>query len=224
MSGVGGHYVFLKLSAHDSGDGLTKNVIPLKVTSVSCSVSKTIPSIPIPLSGSIFGESSTTALDIGAASKSLSLTGVILSETITKQYSDGTDKSLKFTAHEIAQMIASSVDSTGTAINQAISELVVLMPSFVKSDYTYRAGVDGVFNTDDASILVPFTFASRGTANNLDNEGVVLPNSFPDSSTAKGVEGFLRSFSFDLAADTIEISFSMDFEVARVFPRGNPFI
>ena len=189
MSGINGYYVFLKLSSHESGDNLNTNVIPLRVVSVSCSVNKAIPSVPIPLS-TITGESTTAALDIGAASKSISLQGFIVSGNISKEFSDGTSKNLNFTAHEIAQMIASGVDSTGGSLGD----------------------------------LIPFTFTSRGSANSLDNEGVILPNSFPDTSTSKGVEGFVRSFSFDLSAETVEISFSMDFEVASVFPKGNPFV
>ena len=220
MSGINGYYVFLKLSSHESGDNLNTNVIPLRVVSVSCSVNKAIPSVPIPLS-TITGESTTAALDIGAATKSISLQGFIVSGNISKEFSDGTSKNLNFTAHEIAQMIASGVDSTGLALQQSFNELVVLIPSNVDSNYVSRDDASGIGSLGD---LIPFTFTSRGSANSLDNEGVILPNSFPDTSTSKGVEGFVRSFSFDLSAETVEISFSMDFEVASVFPKGNPFV
>ena len=61
--------VYLKLQAHKPSDGLTTNVIELKATSVSISVSKTIPSFEVPLSGVATGESITAALDLGMAFK-----------------------------------------------------------------------------------------------------------------------------------------------------------
>jgi len=199
-------YVYLKTKAN--GGSLTKNVIPLKVTSIGISVDKTIPSFPVPVSGLTFGESTTAALDAGMSSKQISIQGFILPETITKDGSGGhSGTALNYTAHEIAQMIASGVDSTGAAIHQAFDELVFLIPSTVDENFAQVAERN-----------IPWTFSSRGAANELDNFRVPFPADFPTSSTDSGVKGFIRQFSCDFTSDTVEVSFSMTFEVATVFP------
>jgi len=208
--------VYIKLQSHSDSDGLTKNIIPLKVTSVGISVSKQIPALPIPLSGVTFGESITAALDLGMASKTIQIQGVILDTSITKTFDSG-DTTVTMTAHEIAQLIAAGVDATGFAQNQAFNEIVILMPSFVKDDYTQRAGIDT--SDRNTGTLVPFNFSSRGTRNALDNKGVPVPfSSFPDSSSDTGITGFVRSFSCNIESESYELSFSLDFEAATIFP------
>ena len=206
-------YVYLKTQSY-TGTNLSQNTIPLNVVSAGISVSKTIPSFPIPLSGVATGESITTAFDLGMASKSVNLSGFIQDAEITKTFGGGdnptTTETHTFTAQEIAQMIASGVDSTGFAKKQAFSELVILIPSNVDADYNIR----GTLGT-----LIPLTFGSRGNTNEKDNEGVPLPlTTFPDSSTDVGLTGFIRSFSFNLEAESTDVSFSLDFEVATVIP------
>ena len=206
-------YVYLKTQSY-TGTNLSQNTIPLNVVSAGISVSKTIPAFPIPLSGVATGESITTAFDLGMASKSVNLSGFIQDAEITKTFGGGdnptTTETHTFTAQEIAQMIASGVDSTGFAKKQAFSELVILIPSNVDADYNTR----GTLGT-----LIPLTFGSRGNRNEKDNEGVPLPlTTFPDSSTDVGLTGFIRSFSFNLEAESTDVSFSLDFEVATVIP------
>lgn len=236
-------YVYLKLQSNtDNSDSV--NVIPLKANSVSISVSKTIPSFAIPLSGVATGESITAALDLGMAQKTISVQGIILDETITKTI-EGSPKSLKFTAHEIAQMIASGVDSTGFAKNQAINELIVKIPSLVASDYNYigTCSNSAYLNKTDCEANggtwtqthngnaisdsstredgrnIPFTFASRGANDELDNLGVPAKiSSFPDKDTDTGLTGFIRSFSCDISSETYELSFSLEFETAIIVP------
>mgnify|MGYP003665219159 CR=1 FL=1 len=186
------HNVFLKLQAYDEADGLYINTIPLKAESVDFTTDKTIPSFPIPI-GAITGESTTIALDLGMSNKSVSLKGVITNQTIIKKFSGLPNKEVTFTAHEIAQMIASGVDSTGLAQHQAFNELVILMPSTVDKDYIQVA-----------ERLIPFTWRSRGDSNRLDNSRVPMPFDFPDATTADGIKGF--------------VSFSMDFQVATIIP------
>jgi len=215
-------YVYLKLQSNTNNSD-TVNVIPLKANSVSISVSKTIPSFAIPLSGVATGESITAALDLGMAQKTISVQGVILDQQIKKTH-EGATTNVIFTAHEIAQLIASGVDSTGFAKNQAFNELVVLIPSFVDSNYVQRTGVlssTTIVSGDsrDEGTLVPFNFASRGTEGFGDNLGVAYRGSaFPTSSTSTGMTGFIRSFSFNMEAEAIDISFSMQFEVAIIGP------
>jgi len=206
-------YVYLKTQSY-TGTNLSQNTIPLNVVSAGISVSKTIPAFPIPLSGVATGESITTAFDLGMASKSVNLSGFIQDAEITKTFGGGdnptTTETHTFTAQEIAQMIASGVDSTGFAKKQAFSELVILIPSNVDADYNTR----GTLGT-----LIPLTFGSRGDRNEKDNEGVPLPlTTFPDASTDVGLTGFIRSFSFNLEAESVDVSFSLDFEVATVIP------
>ena len=206
-------YVYLKTQSY-TGTNLSQNTIPLNVVSAGISVSKTIPAFPIPLSGVATGESITTACDLGMATKSVNLSGFIQDAEITKTFGGGdnptTTETHTFTAQEIAQMIASGVDSTGFAKKQAFSELVILIPSNVDADYNTR----GTLGT-----LIPLTFGSRGNTNEKDNEGVPLPlTTFPDSSTDVGLTGFIRSFSFNLEAESTDVSFSLDFEVATVIP------
>tara|TARA_B100000282_G_scaffold113453_1_gene80510 strand:- start:3992 stop:4651 length:660 start_codon:yes stop_codon:yes gene_type:complete len=215
--------VFLKLQSHSSTNGFETNIIELLANSVSISVSKTIPAFPVPLSGVFTGESITAALDLGMAQKTISVQGVILDQRIKKTF-DGTLKDRFFTAHEVAQMIASGVDSTGFAENQAFNELVILIPSFVDSNYNQRTGVNSgttinATSDRDEGTFVPFNFASRGDDNELDNFNV--PNklsSFPDSATDTGLTGFVRSFSCDISAETFELTFSLEFETAIIVP------
>ena len=208
-------YVYLKTQAY-TGSDLSINTIPLDVSSVGISVSKTIPAFPVPLSGVALGESITAALDLGMATKNISLSGTITDTFITKT-NVGNSNPIKFTAHEVAQMIAAGVDSTGFAKNQAFSELVVLMHSFVGNDYQTRNGVD--VNDRSTGTLIPLTFGSRGGPNSKDNLGVPTPfSTFPDASTDVGLTGFVRSFTCNFEAESFDLTFNLEFEVASVVP------
>ena len=151
------HKVFLKTNYHanESSEDYTTDVIPLNVTSISISTSKTIPSFPIPLSGIVSGESVTAALDLGMATKTVSLNGFITDASLKKNFNTS---ALEFTAFELAQILHSSVDSTAIARNQSVSELVILMPSKVDENYNQVTQRD-----------IPFTFRSRGSPNSKDN-------------------------------------------------------
>ena len=91
------------------------------------------------------------------------------------------------------------------------------MPSFVDSNYVQRGGIDTADR--ETGTLVPFTFASRGENNALDNVGVPAKiSSFPDADTDTGLTGFIRSFSCDISGETYELSFSLEFETAVIVP------
>ena len=205
------YYVYLKTGKHDTDDGSSLNTIPLRVNSVNISTTKTIPSFPVPLSGLASGESLTAALDLGMATKQISLSGFIVQTTIKRTDHTGTENTVDMTAHDIAQLIHSSVDSTALAPSQAIKELIILYPSKVNNSYGY-------WNSDESTKNIPWTFRSRGSPNQFDNEGVPASNTFPTSSDSPGLEGFVRSFSTPLEAETVEISFQMEFEVANMAP------
>jgi hypothetical protein len=220
------HYVFLRLGAGASGGNeLTDNIIPLKATSVDISTNKTIPSLDVPFSGLLTGESVTAALDLGMASKSISITGFILEDSITKKFSKGSNAiTRKFTAIEIAQLIHSSVDSTGLQSYQAINELIFLYDSKVDANYVQR-GTPESQTPNSETQLIPFTFSARGdggvTSGTFDNQGVAFPKTFPADNKADGLKGFIRSFSTTIESTTIDVSFNLQFEVATVFPQGN---
>lgn len=207
-------YVYLKLQKF-SGTDLTIDTIPLKVTSAQFSVDKNIPVINLPFAGLGTGESRTLSLDLGMSSKRLSLTGFIVdgslkrSHTVEDPNTAGSPaKSLNFTAQEIAQLIASGVDASGINEYQAFQELILLMPSIVDENYAQVT-----------ERQIPFTFKARGDANKLDNTGAFIPHTpFPTSSTSTGLKGFVSSFSFSFAAETVEIEFSMEFTISDVLP------
>jgi hypothetical protein len=195
-------YVYLKTKANTGST--TIDVIPLKATTITIATDKTIPAKAIPFSGLATGESTTAALDMGMSSKNITIQGVILPAAITKSHTAGAKN---FTAHEIAQMIHSGVDSTGLAEHQALDELVFLIPSTVNESYV-----------EVTERNIPFSFASRGADNTLDNFQVPLAEDFPTTSTSEGLKGFIRQFSSDFSAEAVEVAFSMTFEVATVFP------
>jgi len=202
------YYVYLKLQNH-SGSSASVDTIPLRVNTVNVSVDKTIPAIPVPLSGLGTGESATVALDLGMSNKRISLTGFITETEIRRSHTktDGVVDTLSFTAQELAQLIASGVDSTGLAGFQAINELVILIPSKVDENYAQ-------VNKRD----IPLTFRARGEALKKDNTNVAFPSSFPTSSTSKGLTGFVQNFSYEMSGETVEVSFTMEFAVATVLP------
>jgi len=202
------YYVYLKTGAYSEGDGSTTNTIPLRAVSVNITTQKNIPSFPIPLSGAVTGESLTAALDLGMATKNISINGFIVDGTITRH---GT--AFEMTAQEIAQLIHSSVDSTALADHQAITELVILIPSKVDETYTQHA----------TTVDIPWSFRARGDSGFLDNTDVPVALNFPTRVDAAagnhaGLKGFVRSFGTPLEADTVEINFSMEFEVATIIP------
>jgi len=210
------HAVFLKLGSYGTGgssEDLVTNTIPLKVTSITIATAKTIPSLEVPFSGALSGESVTAALDLGMASKSISLNGFILEDTITKKWAedDAPTGAKTYTAIELAQMIHSSVDSTGLQTYQAINELVFLYDSKVDNNGDQRTSTQ----------VIPFTYASRGNRKERDNRGAVLSSTFPTNQFSTGMKGFVRSFNTTIDSETIDISFDLQFEVAQVFPSGN---
>ena len=77
--------VFLELQRrNDQGTDIQTNRIPLLVTEVGISTNKTVPNMGIPFSGAVRGESTNLAFDVGLAQKTVSLTGILLDQEITK--------------------------------------------------------------------------------------------------------------------------------------------
>tara|TARA_R100001510_G_C7656100_1_gene215736 strand:+ start:330 stop:1055 length:726 start_codon:yes stop_codon:yes gene_type:complete len=233
----GTHYVFLRLGAAKDND-VQVNTIPLKAETISVSTTKTIPSFDVPFSGMFSGESRTVAFNMGMASKSISVTGVITDTTIIRRFNSMSPKNfdksvdrpssssfsdpsalkppivndtitIDMTKEEIAQLIHSNTDGTALQQMQNMNELIILIDSKVDSRYQYR-------NSDESKSLIPFTYAARGFNDTLDNEGATLALSdFPDSATDTGLNGFVQSFSCDFnAEEPMAISFQLEFIVA----------
>lgn len=206
-------YVYLKLNAFASeSNDLTLDTIPLKVVNVNISVSRQVLDFVIPLSSIATGESLNVGADFGAAEKTISLEGYLVDANIKKSH---TDNSVFFTAQEIAQMIAASVDSSSLAKYQNFNELVVLIPSNVDSNFADRNSSSGIGSRGD---LIPFTFRARGAANTKDNTRVPAPFVFPDAQTNEGIKGYISQFGFSLNAEATEVTFTMDFKQANIFP------
>lgn len=216
------HFVFLKTGMYDESEGLNVNSVALKATSISVSVNRSVPNIPVPLSSLVRGEAERVGVDLGFGEKSVEITGFITNQTIRRTHTrtDPNDDSsavraINMTAEEVAQLIASGVDSSGLARHQTMNELVFKINSNIDETYTERT----------TPLFIPFTFASRGDAFEKDNKGVPLPSAFPSGTTQAdldketGLKGYIESFSFSLEGDApTDISFSLSFKVARIFP------
>ena len=83
----GTHYVYLRLGSAKEND-LTVNTVALKAETVSVSTTKTVPSFNVPLSGMFSGESRTVALNLGMASKTVSIQGQITDQTIIRRFDE----------------------------------------------------------------------------------------------------------------------------------------
>ena len=233
---VGGYqnYVMLELARRSSGDtpgGDTSehmnNRIGLLCTSLDIQTNKQSLAFPIPFSGVIAGESTTLALDAGLATKTISLQGIILDQWVKKQTNKNDFSAVKLSAHEIAQMIHSYVDSSFLHEDQNLTKLIVLYPSRTTKDFTQRT--NGATLDTMQLPLVPFTWANRDTEIPTTEGGFKLAfgnTPFPDeinlvttidgeSTTEKeipGVTGFINDFSTNLSGDEFPaISFSLTF-------------
>lgn len=222
MASVGDVYIKLKEFSGGISD-IHIDTIPLKVISASVSVNKTIPNINLPLAGLATGESTNLALDLGMSDKSVSISGYILDAELTRSHTTdgaGNAKPLKFTAMEIAQLIASGVDSTGLANYQGFDELLLFTESFVDENYDDRgqAADSNITQLGTLSATVPLTFTSRGAKNTKDNTNVFRPFTYPTSNSVDGLRGYISSFSYTLNAESVEVEFSMEFAISKVIP------
>jgi len=192
------HFVFLDLSSRSPfGAGTTSmesfntNRIALKCDTVSISTGKNIMAFPTPAIGIATGESVSLGLDLGMATKSVSLSGIITEQVISKQFnagdfpkdekdpSDGTTPytdtedgkwvKVKMTAPEVAQLIHSYVDASFMQAQQNLNKLIILIPSRVGPKFLYHDEDDaeniisGVGSQTEAEScpLIPFTYAVR---------------------------------------------------------------
>lgn len=214
--------VFLNFKSRndlDSSAPFNANRIALKAESIDINTTRTVPSFPLPFSGAITGESTTLAIDLGMATKNISISGIITEQVITKIDDSDNTYTVKMTAHEVAQLLHASVDSSFIQTQQNIGELIILMPSRVNNSYELHDGITSETPVDELP-LVPFTFSSR----TVDQENSLRASNFPDpvtgSNSGKGVEGFIQTFGTNIVGGQPFITFNLTFEVALV-PLGS---
>ena len=222
--------VFLELARRNDKGGGQVNRIPLYVTEVSFSASKTIPNIGVPFSGAIRGESTNLAFDMGLTQKTVSIQGVLLEQVIQKDNdsgvtSDASGDGVKLTAFELAQLIHSYVDGSTFQDDQNLNKLLVFYPSRVDNNFDYRTGVDADTPIDSANLAqIPWNWKNRA----YDNAFTLMSGNTTDSpstafdakvKTAEhiGLEGFIRSFSTTFSgAEYPSVTFQLEFEESTI--------
>ena len=222
--------VFLELQRrNDQGTDIQTNRIPLLVTEVGISTNKTVPNMGIPFSGAVRGESTNLAFDVGLAQKTVSLTGILLDQEITKN-SEGTAKTVTLTSFEMAQLIHSYVDSSAFQDDQSMNKLLIFYPSRVDNTFSYRKDGSSVdynptnYPDDDQLPRIPFNWKNRAydnaqtilSGNTLEEPSTVF-DVLEKSKNQIGLTGFIRSFTSTIAGEQYpSINFTLEFEEARV--------
>jgi len=192
------HFVFLDLGARTplfdevNMENYATNRIALKCESVGISTAKNIMAFPTPAIGIATGESVSLGLDLGMATKSISLSGIITEQTIYKQFSKSdidlttyptsyTDDvngqklvKVNMTAQEVCQLIHSYVDASFLQSHQNLNRLIILYAGRVGPDYKYydealsdSTDEDSAVKTVENCPLIPFTYRVR----NLSEDG-----------------------------------------------------
>tara|TARA_B100001250_G_scaffold413103_1_gene446144 strand:+ start:2151 stop:2906 length:756 start_codon:yes stop_codon:yes gene_type:complete len=224
------NYVMLELARRASGDttgsSFTTNRIGLLANTLDISTNKQTLAFPVPFSGIVSGESKTIGIDLGLATKTITISGIILDQYIVKDNSR-TPINVKMSAHEIAQLIHSYVDSSFLHEDQNLSKLIILMPSRVDENFVQRTGH---IDTDHSGLpLIPFNWANRDydipqTSSGFKlslgatefpsslNSVIALDNDNDIETEIPGIPGFINDFSTSFAGDTAPaISFSLSF-------------
>ena len=142
------------------------------------------------------------------------------------------------TAFEVAQLLHSSVDSSAFQKHQNLNQLIILIPSRVNHEYKYHKGLPErakmdlyetptEFTAIENLPLIPFTYKVRSQDNKgsiyaimPDNDDGTAYSNFAqpihDNIEVEGLNGFVRSFTCNIAAGSPFVTFTMDFEVAFV--------
>lgn len=209
--------IFLQFdTAMKTTDGAITNRIMLRCNTCSINTNKIANSTPLPFSGLIRGESTAIVLDLGMASKSVSVGGVIHDQIISRRYGTDAPIYVSMTAQEIAQLLHSSVDSSFIQKSQNISQLFIMIPSRVGNSYSYHAGIDENTPLDELP-LIPFTWASRDN----DNTSATLTSDFPNPGDSlqeiKGISGFIDNIRTGFEPGnlvTFDIGFQESFNIS----------
>jgi len=228
--------VFLNFKAHDDSQSGATNRVMLKAERIGINTNRQVAPIPVPFSGAISGESRTLAIDLGIATKEISISGIITDQMIYKKFK-GVDQqvAVNMTAFEVAQLLHSAVDSSFIQSHQTISQLVVLMPSRVNKHYRYHNGVTATTPTDELP-LIPFNYKARkvlldsngdysteylAESSNTevvagDTEFALTLRDFPDPDDYKGLDGYITNISTDINAGEPYVNFNFSFVIAYI--------
>lgn len=222
--------VFLELQRrNDQGTDTQTNRIPLLITEIGISTNKTVPNMGVPFSGAVRGESTNLAFDMGLAQKTISLTGVLLDQEITKN-TDGTAKTVTLTSFEMAQLIHSYVDSSAFQDDQSMNKLLIFYPSRVDNEFNYRKDGSSVdynptnYPHDKDLPRISFNWKNRAYDNtgtyfsgNTIEEPSTVFDALAKSDNHIGLTGFIRSFTSNISGEQYpSINFTLEFEEAKV--------
>jgi len=233
---VGDNYnnfsVWLELQRrNEEGGDRAINRIPLFVTEIQISTTKTVPTIPVPFASVATGKSETLAFDMGMASKNVSLTGTLLNQRIFKN--SGEDASVVeavLSPFEMAQLIHSYVDSSAAQDDQAMNKVIILIPSRVDTNFAPHSSTSASDDINDLPVI-PFTFENRTydesfkrvannylpSALNIDESPVEAFTDMTQVDDLLGMTGFIRSFNTTFAGEQPNsVAFNLDFEIATV--------
>ena len=215
--------VFLELQRRSEFGSGQENRISLLATDVTVATNKTVLNLGVPFSGAVRGESLNLAMDVGMAQKTVSVSGFLVEQTITKKKDeDGEPTSVKLTSFELAQLIHSYADASSFQNDQNINRLVVLIPSRVNHNFEYHTSDT---ETDDIADLplISWSWKNREYDNSF-TSGVSGGTKYfqPYESTntdaaTLGISGFIRSFSTTVSGQEFPaVQFQLEFEEAMV--------
>ena len=213
--------VFIELARRNEvGTGFI-NRIPLFADSISISTSKMVGNIPVPFSGAVRGESMNLAFDVGQASKTVQVSGMLLGQHIKKKKNTDANslREVNLTSFEMAQLIHSYVDGSSFQDDQNMSRLMILIPSRADHDFAYHSGIEDADKDISELPLIPFTWKNRGYDNDFASLGTNAKYFTPYNSetTEVALTGFIRSFNTTMSgAEFPSVGFSLDFEEAIV--------
>jgi len=215
--------VFLELQRRNEFGSGQENRISLLASDLTVATNKTVMNLGVPFSGAVRGESLNLAMDIGMAQKTVSVTGILVDQTITKKKTeDGESKARRFTSFELAQLIHSYVDASTFQDDQNINKIVILIPSRVNHDFEYHENTNENTDLNDCK-LIPWSWKNREYDNDFTaavsgGKAYFTPYSSSDIDSASlGITGFIRSFSTTVSGQEFpSVQFQLEFEEAKV--------
>ena len=215
--------VFLELQRRNEFGSGQENRISLLASDLTVSTNKTVMNMGVPFSGAVRGESLNLAMDIGMAQKTVSITGILLDQTITKRKSvTGDPVTVRFTSFELAQLIHSYVDSSTFQDDQNINKIIILIPSRVNHNFEYHFETDENTDLNDCK-LIPWSWKNREYDNDFTSavsggKAYFTPYSSTDIDSASlGITGFIRSFTTTVSGQEFpSVQFQLEFEEAKV--------
>ena len=195
--GDGRNFVMLELARRavnkDLSTDLETNRIGLLAQSITISTNKQSLAIPVPFSGVVRGEATTVNMDMGIASKTITIDGIIMEQEIRKDNSAGETGLVKMTPFEIAQLLHSYVDSSALHEDQSISKLIILYPSRVDGNFETR-GLDD--KEENELPLLSFNWGNRQyDVPSWTRLETPFSDIVDDTKNIQGFTGFIDTFS-----------------------------